>query len=901
MPVYLILSLLLLAPLSAAEEFAFWPGATYEPAIPTLEKIAGHKSGERVTDPVDIVKYMHALANAAPSRMKVWEYARTWEGRPLIYAVVGSEKNIRRLGEIQAGMKALADPRKTSQAEAGKLISSLPALVWLAYGIHGNEISSPDAALLTAYHLLAARNDDVVKTILDDALVFIDPLQNPDGRNRFVNHFVQSEGLIPNPDPEAAEHAENWPGGRTNHYLFDMNRDWFALTQPETRGRVKILQEWYPQVFVDLHEMGGNSTYYFAPEAVPYNPHLEAKQREALDWFGRNNARWFDQYGISYFTREIFDAFYPGYGASWPSYYGSVAMTYEQASVRGLVLRRSIDGAPLHFRDSVRHHFIASISTAEAGAKHREDLLKNFYNYRVTAIEEGKTDDVKAYLLPRTGDVSAVDKLADLLAEQGVEVHRAKSAMKIGEKDCPAGSYVINLAQPAKRLIRTLLDPEVSMDEEFLKEQERRRGKGLRDEIYDVVAWSLPLMYNIELVSSGAPVSGDLEPVVPGNLPAGSVSGRASVAYLVPWGSRAAGRLLAAALRKDLKIWTADKKLELNGREFPRGTLIFKTAENGDTIHTDIAELAKSSGAEVVATSTAYVEKGISLGSNHVLPVRKPRIAIAWDEPTSSYAAGSTRFVLERQFNYPTTPIRARNLASSADLSRFDVLILPDTRGGYSSTLDSSGMERIKTWVRNGGVLVAIAGAIADVADPKVDLLTISREYQPREEAKAAEKAKKEEEKREARVPGRLLATEEDWKKAIEPEKESPDSVSGVLALAKLDPDNWVTAGFAETVNVMVSGGNIYQPIKLDKGVNATVFAGPDELLRSGYMWEENRKQTAYKPFIVVQRTGRGVTVGFTHDPNFRAYMDGLNILFLNSIFRSQTKARFGQQAAEEW
>jgi hypothetical protein len=344
-------------------------------------------------------------------------------------------------------------------------------------------------------------------------------------------------------------------------------------------------------------------------------------------------------------------------------------------------------------------------------------------------------------------------------------------------------------------------------------------------------------------------------------------------------------------LQKDLKIWTSDKKFELNGREFPRGTLIFKTEQNGDAIHAAMEELAKSSGAEVVATDTAYVEKGVSLGSRHVVPMRRPRVAIAWDEPTSSYGAGNTRFVLERQFHYPTTPIRTRQLSSSADLDRFDVLILPDTRSGYSRALGSSGMDRIKTWVRNGGALVAIAGAVAEVADPKVDLLTISREYQPREDAKTS----KEDEKREARVAGKLIEKEEDWKKAIEPEKESPDSLGGVLVRAKLDPDNWVTAGIAETVNVMVRGRNIYQPIKLDKGVNAAYFLGPEELLKGGYMWEENRKQMAYKPFVVVQRTGRGVTVGFIQDPNFRAYMDGLNILFLNSILRSQTEARYGR------
>jgi hypothetical protein len=337
-----------------------------------------------------------------------------------------------------------------------------------------------------------------------------------------------------------------WPGGRGNHYGFDLNRDWFALTQPETRGRIKMMLEWFPLVAADLHEMGSDSTYYFAPEAAPYNPHLTKQQRDALDWFGKNNARWFDTFGFNYFTRELFDAFYPGYGDSWPAYYGAVAMTYECATTRGLAIKRS-DESILQFRDTIQRHFVASISTAEMAAKNRKRLLEEFYRYRQTAIEEGQKEQVREYILPRNGDTSAVDKLAYLLAEQGAEVKRATAAFKSGSRDYPAGSYVVPMAQPAKRLIRTLLDPQVPMEGSFLKEQERRRAKKLPDEIYDVTAWSLPMLYNVEAVPAQESSSGSFEPLKPGPLPAGTVAGdKATVAYLAPWGTEAAGRLLAA-------------------------------------------------------------------------------------------------------------------------------------------------------------------------------------------------------------------------------------------------------------------------------------------------------------------------------------------------------------------
>ncbi|MDX2268348.1 MAG: M14 family zinc carboxypeptidase, partial [Bryobacter sp.] len=309
MRLFLVFGAALCTMFAQTKPFAMWPGATYDPAVPTVEKVLGYTVGDRIASHAEIMKYFEALAAAQPKRVKLLEYGKTWEGRKLMVAMIGSEATIGKLSEYQTNIKKLADPRKTTDAEAARIAANLPASVMLAYNVHGNEISGPDAAMMTAYHVLAARNDKVVEAILGGTLIMIDPTQNPDGRDRFVHNFQIAEGLEPIANPVAAEHNEPWPGGRTNHYMFDMNRDWFAMTQPETRGRIKTLNDWFPLVFVDLHEMGGESTYYFAPEAVPYNPHIVKHQREALYWFGKNNAKWFDQYGFRYFTREVFDAF----------------------------------------------------------------------------------------------------------------------------------------------------------------------------------------------------------------------------------------------------------------------------------------------------------------------------------------------------------------------------------------------------------------------------------------------------------------------------------------------------------------------------------------------------------------------------------------------------------------
>ncbi|MCH8333458.1 peptidase M14, partial [Candidatus Sumerlaeota bacterium] len=290
---------------SAEDAFEFWPGAQYDPSVPTFLEVLGHQPGQEIVSHVEILLYLRALEAADPHRMQIHEYARSWEGRELVYAVISSAANMARIEEIRQGIQRVADPREGSEAQRRLLVESLPATVWLGYSVHGDEVSGADAALLTAYHLLASTEDSMVQQILSGSVILIDPLQNPDGRERFIQNFRTSRGLEADSHPLAAEQNTPWPGGRTNHYFFDLNRDWLAATQPETQGRIRALQEWYPLVFVDLHEMGSNSTYFFAPEADPFNPHLAEGQKASLEIFGRNNAKWFDRFGFDYFTREV--------------------------------------------------------------------------------------------------------------------------------------------------------------------------------------------------------------------------------------------------------------------------------------------------------------------------------------------------------------------------------------------------------------------------------------------------------------------------------------------------------------------------------------------------------------------------------------------------------------------
>ncbi len=870
----------------AQDDFEFWPNPDYDPSIPSFEEVLGYKPGERITWHRDAIRYFETLAEAAPDRITITEYARSWQNRELIYAVVSTPENIRNLDAIKEGMQRLADPTATDEEEAAVIIADQPAVTWLSYGVHGNEISSTDAAMLTAYHLLASRGDSRVAEIMRDTVVVIDPMQNPDGRDRFIHQFTTAEGLVPDSDRFSAEHDEPWPGGRTNHYLFDMNRDWFIQTQPETIGRTAAMLEFYPVAYVDAHEMGSDGTYFFAPEAIPYNPHLAEDQRASLQLFGRTNARWFDDFGIDYFTREIYDAFYPGYGASWPSYFGSIAMTYEQASTRGLVFRQ-YDGNVLTYEYTVRNHFVTSLGTAETVQVNREKFLTDFYSYRVSAIEEGQEEDVRAYIIPTQNDQAAANKLAGLLSRQDIKVNRALESFDVCGENYEAGSYVIRTDQPAKRFIRTLLDVNVPLEESFLEEQERRRSENLPDEIYDVTAWSLPLMFNIEANTCSRSPSADFELVGTDLFQPGVVSsGRASVAYIVPWGEATAVRFLSHALRRGLKVKSNDKGFTNEGNQYPAGTLILDVADNPDNLFEAVTELAASTGANVVSVNDSWVTDGPSFGSANVVRFNTPKVAIAWDEPTASYSAGNTRFVIERQFDFPVTPIRVDRLRN-ANLNRYQVLILPLSQGSYESALGNAGIENIRNWVFQGGVLIALGNATRFVADPDVDLLSVRRE---RAVVEVDEDSKEEDE--ETTVEGRYLTELEEWEDSIVALEDDPDNVAGVIVRADVHSEHWLSAGVAPVLNVLIRGTDVYTPIRINDGVNVARFQGPDDLLASGYIWDENRRQLAYKPFVIQESRGAGEVIAFTQDPTVRAYLDGLNVILMNAIFRGSAHAR---------
>ncbi len=874
---------------ASAQSFEFFPGAKYDPAIPTLKKVVGHDFGEKITMHHEAEKYMTALQQAAGSRMKVIKYAESWEGRSLYVMAIGSPSNISRIEEIKAGMQKLADPRRISANEANSLIASLPSTVWLICGVHGNEISSVDSALITAYHLLAAQNDEVVAAAMRNSIVLIDPMQNPDGRDRFINYFRQNVGRFPDGDLQSAEHNEVWPGGRTNHYLFDMNRDWFSQTQPETRGRTKTYLEWFPQVVADQHEMGTNSTFYFAPPALPWNPNLTKTQLDWLTKLGRNNASWFDRFKFDYFTREGYDSFYPGYGEGWPLFHGSIGMTYEQASVRGLLANRD-DETVLHYRDSVQHHFIAALATIESTAKNREALLRHFYNHRSSAIEEGRNETVKEYIITAGNDPNRAAKLAATLMMSGIEVKRADAAFsnpktrdydegQLQSRDFPAGTFIVSLAQPAKRLLKTLMDKQTDQDKEFLDEQRRRNKLRQREEFYDVTGWALPYLYDLPCYS--AEQTSNVQATVLKELPkpAGQLrGGQPKLAYLIAWGTQSAAAALADLFRQDVRVHSYDKPFKLNGVNFPAGTLVVKLKDNPSNLHERMMKLIAEHGVDVYSTDTSWVEDGPNFGSSNVNYLPRPKVAIAYNTPVASGSVGWLRYMIEQQYGYPVTTIKTEQLRSS-DLSRYNVLILPDTFGGYSQQLGDGA--NLRSWVQGGRTLIALAGATAWLADEKVNLLATKREKRDKPDAKGE---KKDSDSAKDQKDSKAQASDP-VEKAIEPADEFPSSTPGAILRVKVDGRHWLGFGYGETTTVMMDSNRIFSLVKLDKGTNVAVYLPEDKFFASGFMFDDARKQIPNKAYLMHARIGRGNVVGFAEDPNYRAFMDGLNVMFLNAVF----------------
>jgi len=842
------------------------PGTLYDLSIPTLEEVVGHDFGEEITPPDEVVRYMEALHDAAPHRTRLLHYAESWEGRPLVLMVIGTPQRIEGLDSLKADLHRLSDPRGLTEAEAEDLLSRLPVVTMVMHAIHGNESTSTGAAMAEAYHLLAAQDDPDVESIFSQSLVLIEPMENPDGRNRFIYQDVIARSRWPDPDTWSAEHDEPWPGGRGNHYLFDLNRDLFRQSQLETRGKIALFLEFTPHIVADLHEMGGNSTYFFPPTAPPSNPLFMEPQKALMDVFGADIASAFDRRGFAYFNRDTYDLFYPGYVDMWPMTQGALGMTFEQASPRALVLRRS-DGDLMTYADGVKHHFTAALQTMITAARNREQILRDYLAFRRDGVG-GSGSGIAEYVL--TGhDAGMVERLARNMVKNGVEVFHASGPVQLADRTLPMeGTFIVPLTQPSSRMARMLLAPDVPMDQDFLRRQEDFRARREETEIYDVTAWSQSLLWDVKVLEAQRPTGAQGDPVRGETTPAAAALPPAQVGYLIPWGTNGA-MAVAVALREGIRIRTVGGDFVLGGRHYELGTALARVAENGPDLPEVLGRIAAEAGAEVVPVNDSYVREGTSLGSESGRTLREPRVLLVYDEPGSSLSVGWARYVLERRYGQRTTVVRAATLGSTV-LSDYDVIVFPS--GRYGSVIGAGLVDRLKQWMRDGGTLVTLGESTRWAAGENVDLLSATVEMKGgRPEGSPPP---------ETETPDQPV----DYFRAIEPADEGPEYVPGAILRGILDRKHWLTAGTDGEVGVFTNGTLILSPVTLDQGTNVGRFGPLDGLVLSGVVWDDVRPQLANKPFLVHERVGRGNIVAFTEDPNYRAYTETTMLLFMNAV-----------------
>ncbi|MBI2731501.1 MAG: zinc carboxypeptidase, partial [Sphingobacteriales bacterium] len=701
--------------------------ATLFAQVQSPEEFLGYKVGTRFTPHWKIVSYFQQVAAAVPSMVKIEKYGETNEGRPLLLTFIALPQNLSRLEDIRKNNLRLSGTLTDKPAD-----ENTPAIVWLSFNVHGNEPSSSEASMLTLYALVNPA-EAKTKEWLKNTVVVIDPCINPDGRDRYVNWYNSVVGKNMNVNPLSREHAEPWPQGRTNHYNFDLNRDWAWQTQIETQQRMKVYNQWMPQVHVDFHEQGYNEPYYFAPAAEPFHEVITKWQRDFQQLIGKNNAKYFDQNGWLYFTKERFDLFYPSYGDTYPTYTGAIGMTFEQGGIRAGLGIITEDGDTLTLVDRAAHHFSNALSTVEVSAQNASRLLKEYKKFFSDAKTNG-VGEYKAYVI-KNSDHSTFSSLINLLDKNKIEYGFAAKANTngynyfSGKEESFAvneNDLVVSSLQPRSALVKVLFEP---------------RSKYSDSATYDITAWSLPYAFGLQAYGTKSSLN-TIQPSVksPSVIPAAE-----SYAYAIKWNGVAAVKMLAAMLKEGIRVRFTENAFELNGKIFDKGTLLVTRAANSafeGRLGAVLSKLAAKQDVELTALSTGFVDKGLDFGSPAVRMIKKPNIVLLTGAGVASLAAGEVWNFFEQQLDYPITLVNADDV-NRMNLNDVDVIILPD--GNYKFLNDKTATDKLKEWISRGGKLIAIEGAVTQMAggdwgikmrkaeEEKKDGYTAVKKYEDRE------------------------------------------------------------------------------------------------------------------------------------------------------------------------
>ncbi|HLO81606.1 MAG TPA: M14 metallopeptidase family protein [Chitinophagaceae bacterium] len=830
--------------------FLFVSG-TIAQTVPSPDEFLGYPLGTRFTLHYKIVQYVEALAKSRPDMMKVEYYGKTYEGRQLLVTYISSPENISSLESIRQNNLRLAMQSKDKMAAN----ENTPAIVWMSYNVHGNEASSSEAVMKTLYALLDPANS-ATKQWLKNTVVIIDPCINPDGRDRYANWYHQVASAIPDPRPSAREHAEPWPGGRTNHYNFDLNRDWAWQSQVETQQRLKLYNRWLPQIHVDFHEQGYNEPYYFAPAAEPYHEVITPWQREFQVKIGRNHAKYFDANGWLYFTKERFDLLYPSYGDTYPTYNGAIGMTYEQGGIRAGLAIINEDGDTLTLKDRLEHHYTTGLSTIEVASANAAKLVKEYRKYFTDAVTNG-SGEFKTYIIrPDPAKPDVQEGLKKFLDNNGIlyEYASPKKPAKVynyisGKEESittEVNDMLISSYQPRSALAKVLFEP---------------RSRITDTATYDITAWSIPYAWGLQAYASRERISGggSEAPVV---IAENKVEGKKPIGYVVPWNSFAGAKLLSNLLQRDVKVRYAEQPFAVDGKNFDKGALIVLRTSNmkfGDTLENVVMKSIGETGfkTSIAKVYTGFVDKGHDFGSPKVRSISKPRVAMLTGDGVSGNAAGQIWHYFEQELRYPLSLINQDGVGR-IKWSDFDVVIMPD--GFYRFIQDKPGQEALKNWITQGGKLIALENAAEQISTLDWGL-----------KMKKSEEGKDEDKQLYDRLK-RFENAERDY---------LPSTIPGAVYKVELDNSHPLAFGYGDHFFVLKRDDTIYEYLKSGWNVGAI----RKENYVSGFAGSKTKEKMKDGLMFGAMNMGSGNIVIMATDPIFRSFWESGKLLFANAVF----------------
>ncbi len=814
--------------------------------VQSPEQFLGYKLGSRYTPHWKVVSYFNQVAANAPKMVKLQQYGQTNEGRPLMVAFIAMEENLANIENIRLNNLRLANLAKDKMAAD----VNAPAIVWMSYNVHGNETSSSEAAMLTIYSLVDPANAKT-KEWLKNTVVVIDPCINPDGRDRYVNWFNSVVGKTVNPRMDSREHREPWPGGRTNHYNFDLNRDWAWQTQVESQQRMKLYNQWLPQIHVDFHEQGINEPYYFAPAAEPFHEVITTWQRDFQNTIGKNHAKYFDANGWLYFTKLRFDLFYPSYGDTYPTYNGAIGMTYEQGGgPGGGAAAMTEEGDTLTLLDRLTHHYTTGISTVEISSINANKLVTEFRNFFNRGVTTG-FGEYKTYIIKNNPqDAERIKGLVAMLDKNGIQYGSATGSAKgynyhTGKEESftiTSGDLVVTAFQPRSAMVQVLLEPKSKLSDSAT---------------YDITSWSLPYAYGLTAYASK-------DKIVIGGVytkpAAANNSATDAYAYVIKWEGVQSAKAAGDLLKQGVVLRYSETAFEVDGQTFERGAMIVMKTSNqqfGAGLWKKVADACNAADVKAYPVSTGFVNSGGDFGSDLMHPIKHKRIVLVTGEGVNGNAAGALWHFFEQQLNYPVSLVNVNDIGR-VKWSETDVLIMPD--GNYRFLNDKVQADNLKDWISKGGKLIALESAVGAFARLDWGL-----------------KSKKADEDKSKDPYDPIKSYENRERDFIT--SYTPGSVYRV----EMDNSHPLAFGYPKYYYTLKQDDTIYEFFAPGSGWNVGVVKKDAQL--AGFVGTKLKDRLKDGLLFGAQDIGNGTIVYLTDDILFRSFWDNGKLMLCNAIF----------------